>query len=52
MDELCLSKVLIHLKMTMRRLGKAKDVFIHFQPLIAAGEKLILRRTIKNAPRV
>jgi hypothetical protein len=31
----CFSKVLIHIKMKMRRLGKAKDVFIHFQPLIS-----------------
>ena len=25
--------IFIHLKMKMRRLGKAKDVFIHFGPL-------------------
>jgi hypothetical protein len=33
MNELRWQDVVIHFKMKMRRLGKAKDVFIHFQPL-------------------
>ena len=41
MKMLRLSKVLIHLKMKMRRLGKAKDVFINFGPL--AGYKALDR---------
>jgi hypothetical protein len=44
MKMLRLSKVLIHLKMKMRRLGKAKDVFIHLQPLPQPAEPVGTRR--------
>jgi hypothetical protein len=58
MKMLRLSNVLIHLKMKMLRPGKAKDVFIHFGPLVQASGVLaapllfFIQVTGKSAPLV